>query len=613
MKRMSFLCCLFFNAAVSAAVAPHPRLIADAGDFEALKVRLETTELGKLGRGRLLGEAEMLLGFPAPEYRKDESGRRILHISRAALDLIGKCAMAYRVTGEEKYARRAIREALDVSAFADWNPSHFLDTAEMALAVAICYDWLYDELSSAERDILADAILKKALTDGKGELSEGWWTFGGNNWNQVCNGGLVAAAIATAERHPDLTDRLVVRTTEGLKVAMAVFAPDGGFPEGPAAYWPYALEYNAIAIAAIEKYTGRPSPLCALPGFREQALFLDSCTGPTGEMFNFSDAGRLSKTERISEFASWWLAARFGMPETLVYREKSLLEKLCRSEIPKARTQRSYDRFFPFTLLCLRELPPTLTPNLPRCRLIGGTNPIAVMRTSWTDPDAWYVGIKGGSPSCSHGHMDLGSFVLDALGARWSTDLGNDNYAAVEKAKIDLWYMGQRSTRWSLFRYAPEGHSTVQVGDRRQVVAKKAEFTEFRPDFPAKATLDLSYAYDGLGKASRTFTLEEGGGLTITDTMDLEGDAPVTWRMNTRATARIDGNRAVLSQTDASGRLRELLVTTDAPDAHWEFRSVSEPRGPHDGANPGIGQLSFTVTPKHSGWIEWKVRFEQVH
>ena len=34
-----------------------------------------------------------------------------------------------------------------VCAFKDWNHSHFLDVGEMAMAVSIGYDWLYDELS----------------------------------------------------------------------------------------------------------------------------------------------------------------------------------------------------------------------------------------------------------------------------------------------------------------------------------------------------------------------------------------------------------------------------------------------------------------------------------
>jgi hypothetical protein len=36
---------------------------------------------------------------------------------------------------------------LAAAAFSDWNPSHFLDVAEMTAALAIGYDWLYEEVS----------------------------------------------------------------------------------------------------------------------------------------------------------------------------------------------------------------------------------------------------------------------------------------------------------------------------------------------------------------------------------------------------------------------------------------------------------------------------------
>lgn len=41
-----------------------------------------------------------------------------------------------------------------------------------------------------------------------------------------------------------------------------------------------------------------------------------------------------------------------------------------------------------------------------------GDNPVAMMRSSWTDSDALFLGFKLGSPSVEHGHMDVGSFVL---------------------------------------------------------------------------------------------------------------------------------------------------------------------------------------------------------
>ena len=48
-----------------------------------------------------------------------------------------------------------------------------------------------------------------------------------------------------------------------------------------------------------------------------------------------------------------------------------------------------------------------------------GQNPLAVFRSSWTDPNAVFLAIKAGTPSASHAHLDIGSFLLDADGVRW--------------------------------------------------------------------------------------------------------------------------------------------------------------------------------------------------
>jgi hypothetical protein len=42
--------------------------------------------------------------------------------------------------GGEKFRLRTIAELEAACALKDWNPSHFLDTAEMASAVATGYD-----------------------------------------------------------------------------------------------------------------------------------------------------------------------------------------------------------------------------------------------------------------------------------------------------------------------------------------------------------------------------------------------------------------------------------------------------------------------------------------
>ena len=52
---------------------------------------------------------------------------------------------------------------LAVARFSDWNPSHFLDTGEMTFALAVGYDWLYDQLGEASRAEIRKAIVEKGV------------------------------------------------------------------------------------------------------------------------------------------------------------------------------------------------------------------------------------------------------------------------------------------------------------------------------------------------------------------------------------------------------------------------------------------------------------------
>lgn len=52
------------------------------------------------------------------------------------------------------------------------------------------------------------------------------------------------------------------------------------------------------------------------------------------------------------------------------------------------------------------------------------------MRSSWTDNNGVYVAMKSGvlTGHQTHGDLDGGDFVLDALGQRWAGELGNGDY-----------------------------------------------------------------------------------------------------------------------------------------------------------------------------------------
>ena len=91
------------------------------------------------------------------------TGPRLQAQTRRAIDRITSLALMYRLSGRDPWLRRCMLEMNAVAAFRDWNPGRLIDTAEMAYACAIGYDWLYNALTPDERGTIRDAIVTKAL------------------------------------------------------------------------------------------------------------------------------------------------------------------------------------------------------------------------------------------------------------------------------------------------------------------------------------------------------------------------------------------------------------------------------------------------------------------
>ena len=184
---------------------------------------------------------------------------------------------------------------LTAAAFPDWNPSHFLDVAEMTLALAVGYDWLFDALSAADRATIKGAILRHSLGFAREAYAPNgtkdkrlWFAMAHHNWNQVCNGGLLAGALALADEEPALARLIVEGAIKSLPRAMAAYAPDGAYPEGPG-YWGYGTSYNVIAIALLESALGTDFGLTKAEAFDRTALYRLHIQGTSGLAFNHAD------------------------------------------------------------------------------------------------------------------------------------------------------------------------------------------------------------------------------------------------------------------------------------------------------------------------------------
>ncbi len=489
----------------------HPRLLATAADFESLKQRVATDPHLKRWHAQLREDATGLLSQSPSKYEIPD-GLRLLATSRRVLGRVQLLGLLWQLDGDRRWADRAWRELDAVAQFKDWNPRHFLDTAEMTHAFAIGYDWLYDAWTNDQRQALREAIVKQGFTPGlKVYDQNNWWAKTRNNWNQVCNGGLGMGALALADVEPELAARILNHGLNSIQIAMAEFAPDGACIEGPG-YWNYATTYNFVFLAALQSALGTDFKLSTLPGVNQTGWFPIYMGGPTGATFNYADSG----SGAVHGAQLFWLAQRFQQPLFAWFESRVT---------------------HPHPLDVLWYLPAKTDPvsaHMPLNKYFRDSEAVT-MRGSWTDADATFVGFKAGKNNDSHGHLDVGDFVLDALGERWAMDFGRDDYNLPG-------YFGK--ARWDYYRLRAEGHNTLVVnpgkGTDQKLAATKIMKFESKPD-RAFAVGDLKAAVaPNARRAERGVALLDRQRVVVQDELLTDEPAEVWWFMHTEANVELD-------------------------------------------------------------------------
>ena len=568
-----------------ARVPVHPRILLPRGEEADVMRVVRTDSLRRRLHAAIIGGANEMLVLPP--IQRIQIGRRLLDKSREGLRRSFFLAYAWRTTGEARYLRRAERELLAIAAFSDWNPSHFLDVAEMTMAMALGYDWLYDGLSDGARVAIRDAIVQKGLEPSLDAKYNAWLKVS-NNWNQVCNAGMAYGAMAVYEDRPALARSIIDRAIGSVVLPMADYAPDGAYPEGYG-YWGYGTTFNVMLLGALHGMFGQDFGLGEQPGFLKTAGYLENMTGPTGAAFNYSDSGVGGELQP----AMFWFAEALSDPGLLFGERARLASESTRRLVS--------DRLLPAAMVFGRGI--DLRAATPPASLLwtgGGKNPVALMRTSWTDSMAIFVGVKGGSASDNHAHMDAGSFVMEADGVRWAMDLGSENYNQIEQAGVDLWNREQSSPRWHVFRYNNLAHNTLTANGALQDVSGRATIvsTNDSPRF-LSAIVELSPAYaSSLAQATRGVAIVDGDHVVVRDELrTLARPTTVRWTMVTPGEVRITGPRT--AELTKAGRALRLTVVEPATVRMATWPTTS----PHayESSNAGTVMVGFeTAAPASS-------------
>lgn len=586
----SFIICSFLFLSILAraqeklsgkvSLPDHPRLLLLKGEEEKIKQTLRASPIWQKVHQGILAKCDGFLTLPPVEHIK--IGRRLLDKSRTCLERVFYLSYAWRMTHDEKYLKRAEKEMLAVSAFSDWNPSHFLDVAEMTMAVAIGYDWLYNDLSKDSRERIKTALINKGLKPSMETNETTFWLKAAHNWNQVCNAGLSFAAIAVYEDQPDFSNTIINRAINTLNLPMQVYEPDGAYPEGYG-YWAYGTTFNVMLISAFQKAFGTDFGLADKPGFLKTAGFLLNMTGPTGQPFNFSDSG----TKGELNPAMFWFASKLKDP-SLLFNERNYLNQ-------PAKTLTD-DRLLPAMLIWCSDIPMDQITAPKETMWVGkGINPLVLMRSSWTDPNAIFVGMKGGSPGINHGHMDVGSFVMEANHIRWASDFGMQAYESLESKGIDLWNMKQNSQRWQVLRYNNMHHNTLTINNEFQKIDGYAAIVSYTNDpMDMKAVADLSAVYKNqVAKAIREIEIVNKKYVVIRDELKTNAqEALIRWSMLTTADVKmISKNEAELSSKGKKLRLK-VQQPGNISIKTWSTTPTTD----YDSPNPGTVMIGFETT-----------------
>ncbi|KAL9938422.1 hypothetical protein V8E36_003045 [Tilletia maclaganii] len=447
---------------------PHPRIIAPGYEWDCLPSRIRADAYLTVWNATIFQNATAYAAMPPVSYDIDGgfTGSGILDVSRQVQQRVRTWAYAARLSNDSAWVDRTWRE-LQVAAAntstpfgqdqpTPWNAQHFLDTAEMTAAFAIAYDWLYPNWNATQRAYIVDWIKKWGLEPGLEQYttSAGWWRMPGNNdgnWNCVCNSGLILGALAIAgDDDSDLSSQILSNGINNMKQGCMTGVYNDGTWTETANYWYFGTNAQARAVSALTTATGIDQGLMATnPNWSKTALFHMYVSG-NGGMFAYGDNGPNKYSTNANGMFLWSRLA--SEPRYALFQ--------------RDRADAAAD---PLSMFWYdTSVRGAFWDGLPLDRYFDDSRGSwASMRSSWTDFEGAYIGIKSSNATGhqTHGDLDAGDFVIDALGTRWAGEYGNAQYLSDGYFSSEA----QDSLRWQYYRKGTQGQNTLVINNQNQL------------------------------------------------------------------------------------------------------------------------------------------------
>ncbi len=418
----------------------HPRLLFAGTDVPALKSKMSADALIADYYDHLINHwagAESFLNIDLNNGGWDEFGTWAGG-DRDRADAMTTLALAYVLSGDQKYSTKCIEILMRVSSWTDslggWGRMAFsqLPNGGMLAGVSIAYDWVYDAMTATERQFVQNALVREAQYIYSLSVDKSWWwvdPYSLNNWTGVIHGGLGLTALVV-DGIDDQAQQWVDRSIEMVQSLMDVgFGEEGAYFES-SMYYGYAFQNVIPFMSALKDLKGIdlfPYNNSIMEKSLEWGIYL-------------TEPNRLGKTPFDDEGAPGWITSNVVLGLARHYRNgyaKQAWDML-------SGTQRLPENTFPYKTggaylqlpLTLVYYDPTLSmqslEELPESK-VWPKSGRACFRTGFENLHDIYFYMQCGIDG-SHAHNDHGSFVLSAYNDRLVVDQGYGGWWATIEA-----------------------------------------------------------------------------------------------------------------------------------------------------------------------------------
>jgi len=550
-----------------------PRLMAPQYKWSCLPKLIANDDHLSSWNDTIFGNATRYAAMPPTVYAIDGglSGSGVLDVAREVQLRIKHWAYAWRMTNDTQWPDRAWTEILTAAGnnsaqeFGqtgnNWNTNHFLDVAEFTAAFAYAYDWMYDAWNQTQRDAIMWSILNLGLSYGLNSYTNtnsgySWWQTTNGNWNCVCNGGLTMGALAILGDDPTgiASQVLGYTVSNAANNCMMAVSSDGSWSETQD-YWYFGSTATAQMISSLQTATGSDHGLLgANPNYNKTGLFHMYGTGNV-QKFHYGDCGPNKYTATAN--CMMFFGEQYDQPRYSLYQRD-------REDAPEPLSMFWYNP----------ESTGDWWDNLALDHYFDNdTDSWSTMRSSWTNVDSVFAGIKAGKllGHQTHGFLDVGTFNLEALGQKWAGGLCQANYLGTGYFSSE----DQDSQRWLYYRTRTEGQNTILIGEQNQIVTADPvntfgstgeQQTSLAYTVPSDSavyfTTDMSSAYAGQATSvNRGLRLLNGRTQMLVQDEIVGAEAAVQWRMHTNATITYSNNNATANLALGGEELQVQLLS----------------------------------------------------